>query len=78
MKFETATSFFIASLAPIACNKNRVKSKPDIVISLAYYLGYNESELARLKPAPGGPAGSMWGFQSKHMEYIRTQQPKYF
>lgn len=39
---------------------------------------YNAAILAKLKPGPGEPAGSMWGFQPRHMEYLKIQRPKYF
>lgn len=39
---------------------------------------YDEGNLARLKPVPGEPSGSMWGFQPRHMEYIEKQSPQYF
>lgn len=39
---------------------------------------YNKENLARLKPRPGETSGSMWGFQPKHMDYLKAQKPKYF
>lgn len=40
MKFETATSFFLASLAIVACNKNRTVSKPNVILIMADDMGY--------------------------------------
>jgi len=40
MKFEAATSFFFASLALISCNKNRDKTKPNVILIMADDMGY--------------------------------------
>ena len=39
---------------------------------------YDVRELAKLKPAPGDPPWSMWGFNKTHMEYLLDQEPQHF
>jgi arylsulfatase A len=43
-----------------------------------YLSDYNQSELANLKPDPANPSWSMWGFQPKHMQYLKTAVPVNF
>lgn len=45
---------------------------------IPYALEYDHVGLAKLKPKEGKPKWSMWGFQPKHMEYLKTQMPKEF
>ncbi len=45
---------------------------------LPYRRDYNQQELANLKPGPGTPAWSMWGFQRRHMEYLPSAIPVNF
>jgi arylsulfatase A len=40
MRYETITSLFFASLALIACNKNKAKSKPNVILIMADDMGY--------------------------------------
>ena len=40
MRFEAVTSFFLASLAIIACNKNKPGSKPNIILIMADDMGF--------------------------------------
>mgnify|MGYP001034113905 CR=1 FL=1 len=46
--------------------------------TLPYQMNYNVRELAKLKPEQGAPRWSMWGFQEKHMEYLKTAIPQHF
>lgn len=39
---------------------------------------YDQKELANLKPGPGEPDWSMWGFQQSHMEYLVDAVPRQF
>jgi arylsulfatase A len=45
---------------------------------LPYRSEYNVGELAKLKPDPENPNWSMWNFQEKHMEYLKTAIPVNF
>lgn len=45
---------------------------------LPYEMFYDIRELAKLKPAEGEPRWSMWGFQEKHMEFLKTAIPQHF
>ena len=39
---------------------------------------YDQSELALLKPDPGEPRWSMWGFGEEHMEYLKDLEPVHY
>ncbi len=45
---------------------------------LPYERDYNQPELANLKPDPGAAEWSMWGFQPRHMEYLKKAIPLNF
>jgi arylsulfatase A len=45
---------------------------------LPYKMDYDVREQAKLKPLPGKPRWSNWGFQESHMEYLKTAVPQHF
>jgi len=45
---------------------------------MPYQETYNRVDLALVKPAPGQPRYSQWGFQQGHMNFILEQEPRYF
>ncbi|WP_157637807.1 sulfatase-like hydrolase/transferase [Flexithrix dorotheae] len=45
---------------------------------IPYQPHYNPKTFAKLKPEPGAPAWSMWGFQELHMDYLNNQKTQYF
>lgn len=45
---------------------------------LPWQENYNEGELGRVKPGPGDPKGSQWGFNQFHETYVMDSIPTYF
>ncbi len=45
---------------------------------IPYSLNLNTVDLAKIKPEPGEPQWSEWGFKENHMEIILEQEPRIF
>lgn len=45
---------------------------------LPYEENYNQQQTANLKPGPGAPRWSMWGFQPAHQTFMQEQRIQFF